>query len=76
MKHACRALCVIWALPIDIDTTPLPALCNRLLPLAKAHALSIYDAAYLELAMRQGLAMATLDESLARAAQACGVALA
>ena len=35
--------------------------------------LSAYDAAYLELAMREGLPLATRDRALARAAQAAGV---
>jgi len=41
-----------------------------LLALARRHRLTVYDAAYLELALREGLVLATLDEALARAAQA------
>lgn len=41
--------------------------------LADVHQLSVYDAAYLELAQRSRLALATLDTSLARAAASAGV---
>jgi predicted nucleic acid-binding protein len=40
------------------------------LRLAEKHLLSAYDAAYLELALRRGLALATLDKDLAKAAAA------
>jgi len=43
--------------------------------LAERHALSTYDAAYLELAARQGAALITLDKELAAAAAAAGVAV-
>lgn len=39
------------------------------------HALSGYDAAYLELAIRQRLPLATLDEDLQKAARTAGVEL-
>ena len=41
--------------------------------LAREHGLSVYDAAYLELAMRRGLPLATLDDKLKTAAVAIGV---
>ncbi len=40
------------------------------LALARRHRLTVYDAAYLELALREHLALATTDVALARAAQA------
>ena len=43
--------------------------------LARAHNLTFYDAVYLELAMREGLPLATLDRALEKAAFAEGVAL-
>jgi predicted nucleic acid-binding protein len=43
--------------------------------LAEKHALTAYDASYLELALRRRLPLATLDAALARAARAEGVAL-
>jgi predicted nucleic acid-binding protein len=42
------------------------ALCRR-------HRLSVYDAAYLELALRRNLPLATLDKRLAAAATLDGV---
>lgn len=41
--------------------------------LADIHGLTVYDAAYLELAQRLRLPLATLDRDLARAARAAGV---
>ena len=43
--------------------------------LAVTHALTIYDAAYLETAVRHSAPLATLDKPLARAAAACGLPL-
>jgi predicted nucleic acid-binding protein len=43
---------------------------GSVLELASAHALSAYDAAYLDLAVRQSLPLATLDRKLASAARA------
>jgi len=40
---------------------------------ARRHKLSAYDAAYLELALRTGLPLATLDEQLLKAARKSGV---
>ncbi|HEU5406814.1 MAG TPA: type II toxin-antitoxin system VapC family toxin [Nitrospira sp.] len=45
------------------------------LALGRRHHLSSYDAAYLELAMRLGLPLATLDKNLRKAAQAEGIAV-
>jgi predicted nucleic acid-binding protein len=46
---------------------------DHTLYLAREHQLSTYDAAYLELALRKGLPLATLDNNLARAASAAGI---
>ena len=43
--------------------------------LARSHALSIYDASYLELALRRRLPLATFDKSLRKAATAAGLAV-
>ena len=45
------------------------------LNLARRYKLSSYDAAYLELALRTGLSIATLDADLIKAAKKAGVAL-
>lgn len=44
-----------------------------LVALARLHKLSIYDAAYLSLAMREDIPLATLDRALARAAKSAGL---
>ena len=46
-----------------------------ILKMARAHRLSMYDAAYLELAVRESIPLATLDEKLASAAAAEGAGL-
>ena len=43
--------------------------------LAEQRGLTVYDAAYLELAIREGLPLASLDEALCRAATDSGVRL-
>ena len=48
---------------------------GEVLSLARAHNLSTYDAAYLELALRSDLPLATLDGRLKAAAASIGVAL-
>jgi predicted nucleic acid-binding protein len=54
------------ALPIMIDQPGLES-AMRLPSLALAQELTVYDAAYLELALRLGLPMATKDKALRRA---------
>lgn len=53
------------ALPIEADQTPMS---GDALSLARSHGLSVYDAAYLELARRRAIALATLDRRLSTAA--------
>ena len=48
---------------------------TRLMTLAREQKLTVYDAAYLELAKREALPLATLDRALEKAAVAEGVAL-
>ena len=61
------------ALPITVDTTSWLRTGAAILGLARLHGLTIYDAAYLELATRQRLPLATRDKALGRAAAAVGV---
>ena len=65
----------LGALPILLEPPGSPAQWPAILALAERHRLTAYDAAYLELAQRAGLPLATLDEDLQRAARAEGVAL-
>lgn len=55
-------------LPILTDSMTSHQAFNRTLTLARAYKLSSYDAAYLELAIREGLPIATLDKALRKAA--------
>jgi predicted nucleic acid-binding protein len=59
-------------LPIRLE---LPAEDASLMTLARKRKLTAYDAAYLELAKREALPLATLDRALEKAAVAEGVAL-
>lgn len=56
------------ALPLLVDREPVPM--ERIDTLADRHGLSAYDAAYLELALRRGVPLVTLDTALVRAARA------
>lgn len=63
---------VLNELPVEIDREPNE---TRLVGLARFHRLTVYDAAYLELALRRSASLATLDAALAKAAVAEGVDL-
>lgn len=70
--QARQILDTLGQLPIEVDTAATPGQ-RHLFELAMRYNLSSYDAAYLELAMRQGLPLATQDELLKLAATAAGV---
>jgi predicted nucleic acid-binding protein len=67
-----RFLAILGTFPITVDEEQAWA---DTLHLARAHNRSAYDAAYLELAIRRGLPLATLDAKLKAAANAVGVPL-
>ena len=64
---------LLKSLPIASDEETAVRAWPETLQLARTHNLSVYDATYLELTMRRGLPLATLDEDLAAAAAAVGV---
>lgn len=64
------ALASLGELRIRLDHAPHGP---EVLRLARAFDLTAYDAVYLELALREGRSLATLDRKLARAAAATGV---
>lgn len=70
------ALRDLATLPVLLDDQTSRRAWHDTLRLADAHGLTVYDAAYLELAGRQGLPLATLDQALRTAARAARVALA
>ncbi len=70
-----EALDVVLSLPVEVDPDTVGHVAGETAGLARQYGLTIYDAAYLELAMRRGAALATSDADLARAAKKAGVAL-
>jgi predicted nucleic acid-binding protein len=67
-------LALLQALPIRVDDQTVLRAWHDTIHLARAHTLSVYDASYLELALRRGLPLASLDDPLKKAAAAVGVA--
>lgn len=63
----------IHSLPIQVDETPVLDSIDRLIALARRHAITAYDATYMELALRLNAPLATLDRSLREAAERSGV---
>ena len=72
---ASDAAATIVALSIAIDPATDNQLWSTTWQLAERHRLTIYDAAYLELALRVGAPLATKDKALIRAAAAESVTL-
>ena len=61
--------------PIIIDMLSAEKIMAEVAEIAKEQNLTVYDAAYLELAMREALPLATLDKALQKAAHKAGVSL-
>jgi predicted nucleic acid-binding protein len=79
-KRSTEAQATTWlgylqSLPITVDDETNSRAWSDVARLARSHNLSAYDAAYLELALRRGLPLATLDDKLKAAAAAVGIAL-
>ena len=62
-------------LPIDVDAPESATVFQVTQGLCRKHGLTAYDAAYLELAMRNRVALTTADAALERAARAEGIAV-
>lgn len=62
-------------LPIQVELALNASQTKTVLALAEKHGLTIYDAAYLELALRNQLSLGTLDDDLRKAAKAEGIVL-
>lgn len=63
----------VQELPAEVDLVAAREAFDRVLPLARRHQLSVYDATYLELALRERVPLATFDEALQQAAKREGV---
>lgn len=70
-----KALRALAMLPIQFDAETVVHAWAAALTLAEAHRLTLYDAVYLELAVRRSLPLASLDRDLRSAGNALGVTL-
>lgn len=70
-----RLVGLLRDLPVVIDVETASQAWAVTSPLAARHRLTVYDTAYLELAQRLGLPLATLDKELRAAGAALGVTL-
>ncbi len=66
---------LLLSLPLAVDPTERSRAFGETRRLARAHGLTSYDAAYLEIGARLGVPLATLDRKLAAAADAEAVPL-
>lgn len=66
-------LALVDALPIRVEQDPPERMLREVFVLARENGLSTYDASYLDPAIRHGLPISTLDESLIRAAGKCRI---
>ena len=73
LAGAAEARNTLAALPVVVDPVDRRRAFEDIPRLARAHGLTTYDASYLEVAVRLGIPLATLDRTLARAAADEGV---
>ncbi len=66
---------MLRGLPLKVDYELAALALSKLSELASVYALSVYDAAYLELAQRRNLPLGCKDGPLREAAKKCGVKL-
>ena len=66
-------LAILRGFPIAVDRETVERAWEETLRLARSYKLSSYDAAYLELAIRKGLPLASLDVRLIEAARVAGI---
>lgn len=66
---------LLKGLNIVEDAQPFADTVSNVLPLAREYDLSAYDAAYLDVAVRHGAPLVTLDAALQKAGRAAGIKL-
>jgi predicted nucleic acid-binding protein len=66
-------IALLEGIPIDVDAETFTHVLSDTLQLSRRYRLSSYDASYLELALRSGAPIATLDDDLRGAAAKAGV---
>ncbi|MEO7622939.1 MAG: type II toxin-antitoxin system VapC family toxin, partial [Gallionella sp.] len=64
---------MLEGIDIEVDTSTFAHALSDTLQLARRYKLSAYDASYLELALRKGVPLATLDVDLLIATKKVGV---
>jgi predicted nucleic acid-binding protein len=64
---------LLGGLTSNEESLPVAANVGNILPLAREYGLSAYDASYLDVALRHGVPLATLDSGLEKAARSAGV---
>lgn len=74
-SQSAEAIDIFLSLPIAVVGVSPELAMRSVLELARTQGLTAYDAAYLDLAMRQGLPLATEDGDLRAAAARVGVSL-
>ncbi len=72
--HSSQFMDLLNEISIVVDPPTFTHALGDTLQLARRYKLSAYDASYLELALRRGLPLASLDEDLHKAAKKAGVA--
>ncbi len=68
-----RFVSLLEGLPLVQDQRSMVQTMAAVVPLARQYKLSAYDAAYLDVAIRTGAPLATLDQGLRKAAKTAGV---
>ena len=72
-SQASHLMDFLGELPLLTDEEPSASRAGLILSLGRDHGLTVYDAAYLELAARMNLPLATLDKQLRKAAKSVGL---
>ena len=70
-----RFVALLSELPISVDQEPPERMIKEIFALAREHKLSTYDASYLDLAMKKGIPIATLDNRLISVAKRSNISI-
>ena len=71
--EAMRLKELVLEIPITVVSEPVSRILSDILALAREQGISCYDASYLDLAMREAVPLATIDNALREAARRCRV---
>jgi predicted nucleic acid-binding protein len=67
-----RFLSLLKDLAIKLDQRSFAYTMETIVPMARKHKLTVYETAYLDLALREGIPLATIDKRLADTCKAAG----